>query len=124
MCELLDQKVEVQGAREERSPLSASHNSVAGGMPVCTAPNAQWFPASWCSHREQGGVGGSVHLHVVLLDELEEAEGVRELQADGATVKGGGSLPQHLLTPVLAEPGHQLWQQTTGDSRVRDSCLM
>jgi len=64
-----------------------------------------------------GGVGGgSVHLHGAVLDELKEAEGVRELQADGAAVQGGGSLPQHLLIPVLAELGHQLRQQTV---RVR-----
>lgn len=53
----------------------------------------------------------SVYLHVVLLDELVEVEGVGELQADVAAVEGGGSLPLHLLVPVLAELGHQLGQK-------------
>lgn len=53
----------------------------------------------------------SVRLHAVLLDELVEAEGVGELQADVAAVEGGGSLPLHLLVPVLTELGHQLGQK-------------
>lgn len=60
---------------------------------------------------EEHTKGASICLHVVLLDKLEEVEGVRELQADIATVEGGGSFPLHLLIPVLAELGHQLQQQ-------------
>lgn len=75
-------------------------------------------------HGERGG-WESVYLHVALLNELEEAEGVGELQADGAAVERGGSLPQHLLIPVLAELGHQLREQTVRVmGRVRGSCLM
>lgn len=57
---------------------------------------------------------GSAQLHVVLLNELHQVEGVGELQADGVAVQGGGSLLQHLLVVVLTEFGHQLQHKTSG----------
>lgn len=73
-------------------------------------------PGPWGAGQE-----GSAQLHVVLLDEFHEVEGVGELQADGVAVQGGGSLLQHLLVAVLTELGHQLQQQNNG---VRGSCLI
>lgn len=133
MCQLQDRPVKLSlGWREQKRKYPHHKYPTMAFLGECQfeRPPMPLGPPSAAACPGRGakgsGVGGrSVHLHGVLLDELEEAEGVGELQADGAAVEGGGSLPQHLLIPVLAELGHQLRQQTirvTG--RVRGSCLM